>query len=106
MQPAGIASLIIHRFEEHVMIKRFAVIAVAAVGICVAMPAGAQEVGVGVGPGGVTVGTGYGDRERDRNRDVVRERDQRNRDETVGVRRGGDRGREMNRDRRPVVIDR
>ena len=48
------------------MMRRLVVIAVAAAGICVAMPAGAEEIGVGVGPGGVTVGTSHGDRYRDR----------------------------------------
>ena len=31
------------------MIRRFAVVALAAGGICLAMPAGAEEVGIGVG---------------------------------------------------------
>ena len=46
------------------MIGRFAMAAVAAAGICVSMPAGAEQVGIGIGAGpagvGVTVGTGHG----------------------------------------------
>ncbi len=88
------------------MIKRLVVAAVAAAGICVAMPAGAEEIGVGVGPSGVTVGTVHNDRYRDRDRTVIRERDRRDRDETVVIKRGHDRDREYDRDHKTVIIDR
>jgi len=87
------------------MIRRLAIMAVAAAGICSAMPAGAEEIGVGVGPNGVTVGTVRGDRDRDRDREVIRERDRRDRDETVVIRRGRDHDRDYDRDRK-VIIDR
>jgi hypothetical protein len=90
--------------EEHAMIKRFAIVAIAAAGICVAMPAGAEEIGIGVSPGGVTVGTSH-DRYRDRDREVIRERDHRDRDDTVVIRKGRDHDRDFDRDRK-VIIDR
>jgi len=89
------------------MIRRFAIVAVAVAGICSAMPAGAEEIGIGVGPGGVTVGTGHDrDRDRDRDREVIRERDHRDRGDTIVIQKGHDRDRDMDHDRRPVIIDR
>ena len=85
------------------MIK-YAVLVAAAVSICSAIPAGADEVGVVVGPHGVTVGEGRGDRDRDRDREHVR--DHRDRDETVIIRKDRDHDRDRDRDGRPVVIDR
>ena len=85
------------------MIRRFAIVAVAVAGICSAMPAGAEEIGIGVGPGGVTVGTGH---DRDRDREVIRERDHRDRGDTIVIQKGHDRDRDMDHDRRPVIIDR
>jgi hypothetical protein len=87
------------------MIKHIAIIAVAAAGICSAVPASAQDIGVGVGPNGVTVGAVRPDRYPDRYRDdgYYRDRNRRDRD-TVVIRR--DRDRDYDRDRRPVVIDR
>ena len=83
------------------MIKRFATVAVAAAGICLAMPASAEQVGVGIGVGpagaGVTVGTSH-DRVV-REREVIRERAPR--DETVIIRRDRDR----DRDGKTVIID-
>jgi hypothetical protein len=92
--------------EEYAMIKRFAVMAVAAVGISVAMPAGAEEIGVGIGPAGVTVGTSHGDHYRDR--EVIREREYRDRDrsETVVIKKHRDHDRDYDRDRKTVIIDR
>jgi hypothetical protein len=104
LMSARIALPMIHKLKEHSMIKRFAVIAVAAAAICVAVPAGAEEVGVGVGPVGVTVGTGHGDGYRDHDRDVVRERDHRDHD-TVVIKKG-DHDRDMDHDRKSVIIDR
>ena len=88
------------------MIKRFAVMAVAAVGISVAIPAGAEEIGVGIGPAAwVTVGTSHGDRYRDR--EVIREREYRDRDrETVVIKKHRDHDRDYDRDRKTVIIDR
>ena len=74
------------------------VIATAAL-IGTAWPASAEEVGIGVGPRGVTVGESH----RDRGRDVVRERDHRDRD-TVIIKKG-DRDRDIDHDRRKVIID-
>jgi hypothetical protein len=91
--------------EDHAMMRRLVVIAAAAAGICVAMPAGAEEIGVGVGPSGVTVGTSHGDRYRDRDREVIRERDHRDRD-TVVIRKSRDHDRDYDRDRKTVIIDR
>jgi hypothetical protein len=89
------------------MIK-YAVVIAAVVGICSAMPAGAEEVGVGVGPVGVTVGQDHGDRDgdrdRDRDRDVIRDRDHQDHDKTVITK--GDHDRDVDHDRRPAVIDR
>ena len=82
------------------MIKyAFAVAAV--IGVCSAIPAGAEEVGVGVGPHGVTVGEVHGDRDRDR--DHYRDRDRRDRDETVIIKkdRDHDHDRDRDHDRRP-----
>jgi hypothetical protein len=101
----GIASSIIHNDEEHAMIKRLAVAAIAVVGIYSAMPASAEEIGVGVGPVGVTVGTGRPDYDRDRvrEREVIREREPR-RDETVIIKKEHD--RDYDRGERKVIIDR
>ena len=82
------------------MIK-YAVAVAAVIGICSAIPAGAEDVGVGVGPRGVTVGEVHGDRDRDR--DHYRDRDRRGRDETVIIKkdRDHDYDRDRNHDRRP-----
>jgi hypothetical protein len=101
---------IIHNNEEHAMIKRLAVAAIAVVGIYSAVPASAEEFGVGVGVGpagaGVTVGTGRSDYDRDRVRErtIVREREPR-RDETVIIKKHRDRDYDRDDDRR-VIIDR
>jgi Ni/Co efflux regulator RcnB len=81
-----------------------AVIATAAM-IGTALPACAEEIGVGVGPVGVTVGEGHRDRDRDvvRERDVVRDRDRRDHD-TVIIKKG-DHDRDIDHDRRKVIID-
>jgi hypothetical protein len=84
------------------MIK-YAVVIAAVIGSCSAMPAGAEEVGVG--PVGVTVGQDRGDRDRDRDRDVIRDRDHRDSDKTVILKKG-DHDRDVDHDRRPDVIDR
>lgn len=84
------------------MIKRFAVMSLAAAGICLAMPAGAQQVGVGVGPSGVTVGASP---DRVREREVIRERQYRDRDETVVIKKSrGD--RDYDRGRKTTIIER
>jgi hypothetical protein len=81
-----------------------AVIATAAF-IGTALPACADEVGVRVGPAGVTVGEGHRDRDVVREREVVRERgDHRDRD-TVVIKKG-DHDRDIDHDRRKVIIDR
>lgn len=85
------------------MIK-YAVALAAVVGVCSAIPAGAEEVGIGVGRSGVTVGEVHGDRDRDRDREHYRDRDRRDR-ETVIIRKGHDHDRDRDHDR-PVVIDR
>ena len=83
---------------------RLAVIATAAL-IGTALPACADEIGVRVGPAGVTVGEGHRDRDVVREREVVRERgDHRDRD-TVIIRKG-DHDRDIDYDRRKVIIDR
>jgi hypothetical protein len=98
----------VHTHEEHAMIKRLAVAAIAVIGIYSAVPASAEEVGVGVGVGpvgaGVTVGTGRPDYDRDRvrEREVIREREPR-RDETVIIKK---RDRDFDRDEHRVIIDR
>jgi hypothetical protein len=86
------------------MIK-YAVVIAAVAGICSAMPAGAEEIGVGVGRAGVTVGEGHGDRDRDRDRDVIRDRDHRDRGDKTVIIKKGDHDRDVDHDRRPVVID-
>jgi len=80
------------------MIK-YAVAVAAVMGICSAIPTGAEEVGVGVVPHGVTVGEVHGDRDRDHYRD----RDRRGRDETVIIKkdRDHDHDRDRDHDRRP-----
>ena len=84
------------------MIKRFAVVSLAAEGICLAMPASAQQVGVGVGPNGVTVGSSP---DRVREREVIRERQYRDRDETVVIKKNrGD--RDYDRSRKTTIIER
>ena len=82
------------------MIK-YAVAVAAVMGICSAIPAGAEEVGIGVSPHGVTVGEVHGDRDRDR--EHYRDRDRRGRDETVIIKkdRDHDYDRDRNHDRRP-----
>jgi hypothetical protein len=93
------------------MIRRLVVAIAAVAGICIAMPAGAEEVGIGVGPGGVTIGSDHGDRARDRdhrtiilNNDRDRDRDRDHR--TVIINKDHDRDGDRDRDRRPIVIDR
>jgi hypothetical protein len=81
----------------------FAVIATAAL-IGTALPAVAEEVGVGVGPNGVTVGETHRDRDRDRDRDVVRERGDRRDGDTVIIKKG-DHDRDVDHDRRKVIVD-
>jgi hypothetical protein len=81
--------------EEQVMVKHFAIIAVAAAAIGSALPlttASAQNIGVGVGPNGVTVGAVGRDRYRDYDRDYYRDR--RDRNETVIIKRSRDRDRD------------
>ena len=51
----------------------------------------------------MTVGTGHGDRYRDR--EVIREREYRDRDDAVVIRRGRDHDRDYDRDRK-VIIER
>src|SRR3954451_92981 len=98
----------IHNVEEHAMMKRLAVAAIAAVGIYSAVPASAEQVGVGVGVGpvgaGVTVGSGRTDYDRDRvhERTIIREREPR-RDETVIIKKHRDMDRDVDR---KVIIDR
>ena len=84
------------------MIK-YAVVITTMIGLCSAIPAGAEEAGVGVGPVGVTVGQDRGDHERDRDRDVIRDRDHRDSDKTVIIKKG-DHDRDADHDRRPDVI--
>jgi len=87
------------------MIKHIVIAAVAVAGISFVQPASAEEVGVGVGVGpvgaGVTVGSSRGDRYRDR--EVIHERAyrDRDRDETVVIKRK----RDYDPDRR-VIIER
>jgi len=52
------------------MSTRIALIIVAAAGICIAMPVGAEELGVGV-----TVGSGHVDRDGDRDKKVIIKKD-------------------------------
>ena len=85
------------------MIKRFAVVSLAAAGICLAIPASAQ-VGVGVGPNGVGVTVGAAP-DRVREREVIRERSYRDREETMVIKKNrGD--RDYDRDRKTVIIER
>ncbi len=88
------------------MMKRLAIMAVAAAAIGSSIPASAQNIGVGVGPDGVTVGAVRGDRYRDPDRDYYRDR--RDRDETVVIKRSRDRDRDYydRGERRSVVIER
>lgn len=72
--------------------------------IVTALPAAADEVGIGVGPGGVTVGEGHRDRDVVREREVVRERGDRRDRDTVIIKRG-DHDRDVDHDRRKVIID-
>jgi hypothetical protein len=81
-----------------------AVIATAAL-IGTALPACAEEIGVGVGPVGVTVGQGHRDRDVVREREVVRDRDDRRDRDTVIIKKG-DHDRDVDYDRRKVIIDR
>ena len=80
-----------------------AVMATAAL-IVTALPAAADEVGIGVGPVGVTVGEGHRDRDVVREREVVRERGDRRDRDTVIIKRG-DHDRDVDHDRRKVIID-
>jgi hypothetical protein len=81
-----------------------AVIATAAL-IGTALPACAEEIGVGVGPVGVTVGQSHRDRDVVREREVVRDRDDRRDRDTVIINKG-DHDRDIDHDRRKVIIDR
>jgi len=81
----------------------FAAIATAAL-IGTAFPACAEEIGVGVGPVGVTVGEGHRDRDVVREREVVRDRDGRRDRDTVIIRKG-DHDRDIDHDRRKIIID-
>jgi hypothetical protein len=81
-----------------------AVIATAAL-IGTALPACAEEVGVGVGPVGVTVGQSHRDRDVVREREVVRDRDDHRDRDTVIINKG-DHDRDIDHDRRKVIIDR
>jgi hypothetical protein len=81
----------------------FAVIAAAAL-IGTALPASAEEIGIGVGPAGVTVGEGHRDRDVVREREVVRDRDNRRDRDTVIIKKG-DHDRDIDHDRRKVIID-
>src|ERR1700726_3161712 len=81
----------------------FAVIATAAL-LGTALPAVADEVGVGVGPVGVTVGEGHGDRDVVREREVIRDRDD-HRDRDAVIIKKGDHDRDVDHDRRKVIID-
>jgi hypothetical protein len=100
----------VHIDEEHAMIKRLAVAAVAVIGIYSAVPASAEEFGVGVGVGrggaGVTIGSGRSDYDRDRVRErtIIREREPR-RDETVIIKRHRDRDYDRDYDRRIIERD-
>ena len=60
-----------------------------------------KSVGVGVGPAGVGVTVGRADRDRYRDREVIREREYRDRDETVVIKRK----RDYDPDRK-VIIER
>ena len=84
------------------MIKHLVMAAVAVAGVSVVQPVAAQDVGVGVGPAGVgvTVGNGRGDRYRDR--EVIREREYRDRDETVVIKRK----RDYDPDRKVIIEQR
>ncbi len=81
-----------------------AVIATAAL-IGTTLPACAEEIGVGVGPVGVTVGQSHRDRDVVREREVVRDRDDRRDRDTVIIRKG-DHDRDIDHDRRKVIIER
>jgi hypothetical protein len=81
----------------------FAVIATAAL-LGTALPAFAEEVGVGVGPVGVTVGEGHGDRDVVREREVIRDRDNHRDHDTVIIKKG-DHDRDVDHDRRKVIVD-
>ena len=88
---------------ENVM--KYALIIAAVTGICVAVPASAEEVGVGVGPVGVTVGAGHDrDRERDSDRTVIRDRDEHRDRDTVVIKKDHD--RDGDRDHDKTIIDR
>jgi hypothetical protein len=80
-----------------------AAIATAAL-IGTALPACAEEVGVGVGPVGVTVGQSHRDRDVVREREVVRDRDDHRDRDTVIIKKG-DHDRDVDHDRRKVIID-
>ena len=79
-------------------------IAATAALIGTALPAAADEVGVGVGPVGVTVGESHGDRDVVREREVVRDRDNHRDRDTVIIKKG-DHDRDLDHDRRKVIID-
>ena len=82
---------------------RLAAIATAAL-IGTALPAFAEEIGIGVGPGGVTVGQTHRDRDVVREREVVRDRDDHRDRDTVIIKKG-DHDRDIDHDRRKVIID-
>lgn len=87
------------------MIKSLVVAAVLVAGISSVVPASAQDVGVGVGVGpagvGVTVGAAP---DRYREREVIRERDYRDRNETVVIKRHRD--RDYYRGRKVIIEER
>lgn len=81
----------------------FAAIATAAL-IGTALPAVAEEVGIGVGPVGVTVGEDHRDHDVVREREVVRDRDGHRDGDTVIIKKG-EHDRDIDHDRRKVIID-
>jgi hypothetical protein len=68
---AAYLSLKQFRKKEKAMTIRFALVIASVAGICIGVPAYAEEVGVGVGPVGVTVGAGHEDRDRDADKKVI-----------------------------------
>lgn len=85
------------------MMNRLAVLLVAAAAIGVAAPAGAEEIGVGVGPVGVTVGSGPSHERVVREREIIRERDHRDGDKKVIIKK--DRDHDRDRGDRTTIIE-
>jgi len=77
---------------------KYALAIIAALSICAAMPASAEDVGVGPVGAGVTVGSDHRDRDRDRTT-VIKDREREPRETTVI------KEREREPDRK-VIIDR